>query len=85
MFGKYDLRYIADPKKALGEAEHVDILARKGFKEENAEVAGFLSRMKLPIADLEKAMFKAQETSYDEAVAAYITDHPDQIKAWVGK
>lgn len=85
MFGKYDLRYIADPKKALGEAEHVDVLARKGFKEENAEVAGFLSRMKLPIADLEKAMFTAQETSYDEAVAAYIKDHPDQIKAWVGK
>jgi glycine betaine/proline transport system substrate-binding protein len=85
MFGKYDLRYIADPKKALGEAEHVDVLARKGFKQENAEVAGFLSRMKLPIADLEKAMFTAQETSYDEAVAAYIKDHPDQIKAWVGK
>jgi glycine betaine/proline transport system substrate-binding protein len=85
MFGKYDLRYIADPKKALGEAEHVDVLARKGFRQENAEVAGFLSRMKLPIADLEKAMFTAQETSYDEAVAAYIKDHPDQIKAWVGK
>ncbi len=85
MFGKYELRYIADPKKALGEAEHVDVLARKGFREDNAEVAGFLSRMKLPIADLEKAMFTAQETSYDEAVATYIKDHPDQIKAWIGK
>lgn len=84
MFGKYELRYLDDPKKALGEAEHVDVLARKGFKEENPEVAGFMSRMKLPIADLEAAMFTAQETSYEEAVAKYITDHPDQVKAWVG-
>lgn len=85
MFGKYQLRYIADPKKSLGEAEHVDILARKGFKQDNPEVAGFLSRMKLPIGDLEAAMFQAQETSYDAAVEKYIADHPEQVKAWTGK
>lgn len=84
MFGKYKLRYIADPKKSLGEAEHVDVLARKEFKAENPKVAGFLSRMKLPISDLEAAMFSAQETSYDEAVEKYIKDHPDQVKAWIG-
>lgn len=85
MFGKYDLRYIADPKKSLGDAEHVDILARKGFKQDNPEVGGFLSRMKLPIGDLEAAMFQAQETSYDAAVEKYIADHPEQVKAWTGK
>lgn len=84
MFGKYDIRYIEDPKKSLGEAEHVDVLARKGFKEDNPEVAGFLSRMKLPISDLEAGMFAAQDTSYDEAITKYIADHPDQVKAWVG-
>ncbi|MGV8939437.1 MAG: glycine betaine ABC transporter substrate-binding protein [Allorhizobium sp.] len=85
MFGKYDLRYIADPKKSLGEAETVNILARKGFKEENPEIAGFFSRMKLPVEDLQAGMFEAQETSYDAAIAKYITDHPDQVKVWVGK
>ena len=85
MFGKYDIRYIEDPKKSLGEAEHVDILARKGFKDDNPEAAAFLSRMKLPISDLEAAMFNAQETSYEAAVEQYITDHPDQVKAWLGK
>lgn len=85
MFGKYDVRYIEDPKKSLGEAEHVDILARKGFQEDRPEVAAFLSRMKMPIADLEAGMFNAQETSYEEAVAQYIEDHPDQVDAWVGK
>ena len=85
MFGKYKLRYIEDPKKSLGEAEHVDILARKDFKTDNPEAAEFLARMKVPLADLEAGMFQAQETSYDEAVAKYITDHPDQIKTWLGK
>ncbi|MGO4840539.1 glycine betaine ABC transporter substrate-binding protein, partial [Rhizobiaceae sp. 2RAB30] len=37
MFGKYKLRYIDDPKGALGAAEHVDVLARKGFKEDNPD------------------------------------------------
>ncbi len=84
MFGKYALRYIEDPKGSLGEAEHVDILARKDFATDNPKVAAFLSRMKLPIGDLEAAMFDAQETSYDKAVAKYIKDHPEQIKVWLG-
>lgn len=84
MFGKYELRYLDDPKGALGEAEHVDILARKDFEKDNPKVASFLSRMKLPIADLEAAMFVAQETSYEAAVEKYIKDHPDQIKTWIG-
>ena len=85
MFGKYDIRYIEDTKTSLGEAEHVDVLARKGFKEDNPEVAEFLSRMKLPIDDLQAGMFNAQEGSYEEAVAKYIEDHPDQVKAWLGE
>lgn len=85
MFGKYDIRYIEDPKTSLGEAEHVDVLARKGFKDDNPEVAGFLSRMQLPIDDLQAGMFNAQETSYEEAVAKYIGDHPDQVNAWLGE
>lgn len=85
MFGKYELRYLKDPKSALGEAEHVDVLARKEFKTENPKVAEFMSRMKLPIADLEAAMFDAQETSYEKAVDKYISEHPDQIKSWLGQ
>lgn len=85
MFGKYELRYIDDPKGALGKAEHVDALARKDFEKDNPDVAGFLSRMKLPIGDLEAAMFAAQETTYEQAVTKYIADHPDQIKTWLAR
>jgi glycine betaine/proline transport system substrate-binding protein len=84
MFGKYDLRYIDDPKGSLGEAEHIDILSRKGFSDEHKEVADFLSRMKMPISELEAAMFEAQETSYEDAVDNYVSENPDRIKEWLG-
>ncbi|MBA8880064.1 glycine betaine ABC transporter substrate-binding protein [Phyllobacterium myrsinacearum] len=83
MFGKYNLRYLEDTKGSLGEAEHVDVIGRKGLKEDDPKVAKFLSRINLPINDLEAAMFEAQETSYDAAVDKYITDHPEQVKAWL--
>lgn len=85
MFGKYKMRYIDDPKKAIGGIEHVDILARKDLKTDNPKVAGFLSRMKMQIGDIEAGISDAQETSYDAAIDKYIADHPDQIKAWVGE
>jgi len=85
MFGKYELRYIEDPKGSLGAAEHVDILARKDFSAEQAEVAEFFTRMKLPIDELEAAMFEAQETSYEKAVENYIEKNPERIKEWLGE
>lgn len=85
MFGKYKLRYLEDPKGSLGAAEHVNALARKGFKEDNPKVAALLEKMNIPLPDLEKAMFEAQETSYDKAVDKYIADNPDRIKEWLGE
>ncbi len=84
MFGKYKMRYIDDPKKAIGGSEHVDILSRTDFKTDNPAAAEFLSRMKIPLEDLEAGMSDAQDTSYDAAVAKYIESHPDQIKSWIG-
>ncbi|MFC0243944.1 glycine betaine ABC transporter substrate-binding protein [Falsochrobactrum ovis] len=85
MFGKYKLRYIDDPQEALGGAEHIDAIARKGLKEDNPEVVALLTNMSIPIAELETAMFEAQETSYEQAVEKYIANNPDRIKEWLAK
>jgi glycine betaine/proline transport system substrate-binding protein len=83
MFGKYDLRYLEDPKGVLGKAERVHAYARNGFYQDHIEAASFLSRMQIPVGQLEAAMFKAQETSYEEAVDAYIAENPKRVKYWV--
>jgi glycine betaine/proline transport system substrate-binding protein len=83
MFGKYDLRYIDDPQGVLGSFERVVALARTGFYEEDIEAAGFISRMQIPIDDLQAAMYDAQESSYDEAVTKYIADNGKRIDYWI--
>lgn len=83
MFGAYDLRYLEDPKGTLGSYERIHALARQGFYQDNIEVASFLSRMQIPIEDLQNAMYDAQETSYEEAVTKYIKNNKKRIDYWV--
>ncbi len=83
MFGKYDLRYLEDPKGVLGAFERVHAVARQGFYQDDVKAAGFLSRMQLPIEDLEAAMNDAQESSYEEAVTKYMANNEDRIHYWV--
>jgi glycine betaine/proline transport system substrate-binding protein len=83
MFGKYDLRYLADPEKAMGGSEQVYAIARKGLKEQSPGVTNLLTRMNLPLDELQKAMLDAQETSYDKAVENYIAGHKDRVESWL--
>jgi glycine betaine/proline transport system substrate-binding protein len=82
-FGAYDLRYLDDPKGALGSFERVHAVARKGFYQDQTEAAGFFSRMQIPIDDLQQAMYNAQETSYEEAVGRYIETNEKRVDYWV--
>lgn len=83
MFHTWDLRFLDDPKGALGGAEKIHVMARQGLRDDLPDVAGLLSRMYLPLDELEAAMGKAQETSYDAAVDAYIAAHPKRIHYWL--
>lgn len=82
-FGKYELRYLEDPKGILGAAERVHVIARKGFYQENTDAAMMLSRFSMPLSELEASLAVAQESSYEEAVDAYIKAHPNRVTYWV--
>jgi glycine betaine/proline transport system substrate-binding protein len=84
MFARWKLRYLDDPKHALGGREHVDALVRQGFYQDfPVEVTEFLTRMFIPMDELETLMARASETSYPEAVEHYIETHPRRIDYWV--
>ncbi|MBK5967264.1 MULTISPECIES: glycine betaine ABC transporter substrate-binding protein [Thiorhodovibrio] len=83
MFGAYDLRYLEDPKGVLGSYERVMAMARKGFYQDEIEAASFLSRMQIPLDDLQASMYDAQESSYEEAVDKYIENNIKRIDYWV--
>lgn len=84
MFARWHLRYLADPKQTLGGWEHIDALIRKGFYQAfPVEVTEFLSRMFIPIDQLEAMMADAADTSYESAVTKYIAEHPQRVSYWV--
>ncbi len=83
MFGRWDLRFLEDSQGALGEAQHVNVIVRQGFKEDYPEVAAFLRRMDIPLEELQAAMYAAQQTSYEQAINEYIEEHQDRIGTWL--
>ena len=84
MHAKWDTRYLEDPKGTLGKKERIHALARKGFYQDYpTEVVNFLTRMYIPLDQLQNAMLDASESSYKEAVANYIEDHPKRVNYWV--
>jgi glycine betaine/proline transport system substrate-binding protein len=84
MFSRWQLRYLEDPEKSLGGRERIHALVRRGFYEDfPVEVSEFLSRMYLPLDELETIMEQANDSSYEEAVKAYIESHPKRVDYWV--
>lgn len=83
MFANWKLRYLDDPKGALGGLESVNALVRKGFYQDHPEVYEFLNRMVIPIGDLETMMHEAKQTSYEQAVDNYIKANKTRIDYWV--
>jgi len=82
-FGAYDLRYIDDPKGVLGSWERIHAIAREGLYQDNIEAATMVSRMWIPIEDLQAAMYDARQRSYEKAVTKYINNNEARVKYWV--
>lgn len=83
MFSQYKLRYLEDPKQALGGAESIHALARKGFSAEFPAAAAFIRNLKISLADLEGVMLKARDSNAAKEAAAYIASHGEQVNRWV--
>ena len=84
MFSRWKLRYLEDPQGSLGGRERIHALVRKGFSQDfPIEITEFLTRMYLPLDELEALMDRANDTSYDEAVNEYISNHPQRVDYWI--
>ena len=84
MFARWKLRYLDDPQGALGGRERIHALVRRGFYQDfPIEITEFLTRIYLPLDELEALMDRANNTSYEEAVDEYIKYHPQRVDYWV--
>ena len=84
MFGRYDLKYLADPKGVFGGDETVNTVARKGLQKDMPEVYAILKNYKLSLADEQKVMLSNEEKGVKPAdtASAWVKANPDKVKAW---
>ncbi len=85
MFARYELKYLADPKKSFGEDESVNTLARKGLKEDMPEVYAILKKFKLTIKDEETVMAENEEKGAKpaETAAKWIAQNRATVDGWL--
>jgi glycine betaine/proline transport system substrate-binding protein len=82
-FGRWDLRYIDDPKGTLGSIERADIIAREGFYREFPDVHEMLDRMTIPLADVQAGMDVGERKSYPEAAEQYVKENEELVDFWI--
>ena len=83
MFGAFHLRYLKDPKGTLGGKESIHAVGRKGLAKDDPKLVAFISRISIPLGQLEKLMYAGEKTSYAKAAAKYIDTHKARIDRWV--
>ncbi|RRS00345.1 glycine betaine ABC transporter substrate-binding protein [Glycomyces terrestris] len=77
-YAKYDLKNLEDPEATLGEAETINVLARRGFGEDFADVAAALGTFAMSdeqLASLENTVFSEHEGDVEAGVAAWLQDN----------
>ena len=84
MFARYELKYLADPKKIFGDDESVNTLARKGLKEDMPEVYGILQKFKLSVKEEESVMAENEERGANpsETAARWIAANRTTVDGW---
>ncbi|HCM90507.1 MULTISPECIES: ABC transporter permease/substrate binding protein [Vagococcus] len=83
MFSKYDLKYLEDPKKSMGDAETINTIARKGLKDDQPEAYKILEKFNWETKDIEEVMLKVNNgTSPEEAAKEWIDANPDKVAEW---
>lgn len=85
-FGRFELKFLDDPKKIYGDAETIETYARKGFKEEDPFAATFFANFHLDETQMADLLAKMEEGEDKSAVAKqWLADHKDLVSEWTGK
>ncbi|MBI9109717.1 glycine betaine ABC transporter substrate-binding protein [Maridesulfovibrio ferrireducens] len=86
LFGRWDMKYLKDPKGILGGEETINTIARKGLKEDKPEVYAFLDKFEWKDANqLQMVMAWNQEEGADpyENAKRFIKENKEQVDSWL--
>ncbi len=85
MFGRWELKYLDDPKGVLGDEETINTIVRKGLKDDMPEVYKFLDNFSWKDPNqLQMVMAWNQEpgTSPEDNAKKFLKENPDMMQEW---
>ena len=86
MFTAYDIRYLEDPKGAMGSAEKLSAIARKGLEEDSPEAFEFLDGLTLTEEQLGELELEIKEAGDPEkGTRAWLEENRKVVEAWLPK
>jgi glycine betaine/proline transport system substrate-binding protein len=84
MFAKWKLKFLDDPKKVFGGAEHVDNVINPELDTKAPTVVAFLKKFQWKPGEIDGVMLAAQNGEKPDAAAdAWIKAHPDRVASWL--
>lgn len=84
MFAKWKLRFLDDPKKVFGDAEHVDSVVNPGLETKAKPVVAFLKKFQWNAGEIDSVMLAIQNgTKPDTAADAWIAAHGERVNGWL--
>jgi len=82
-FIQYDLKYLEDPKGAMGEVEDIHTLTRLGLEEDMPDAYQILDAFEWEVEDMETIMYEGQDIPFEEAAANWIEDNQETVNSWL--
>ncbi|MGH4117562.1 glycine betaine ABC transporter substrate-binding protein [Clostridium sp.] len=83
MFSKYDLKYLKDPKKSFGDAEHINTVVRKDLKKDDPNAYKILDQFVWEPSDSESVMLEINAGKDAKKIARqWITDNKEKVSKW---
>ena len=86
MFSKYKLKYLSDPKKAMGDNEAIKTIARKDLKSSDPDTYKVLANFKWDTKDMESVMLDVQSgMDVNKAADKWIKANQKTVDSWFEK
>jgi len=83
-FARWDLKFLKDPRKVYGGAEHVSTVVRKGLKKDMPTVYKFLDNFKWSTAEIEELMLmNRRKAQPHENAKKWVDNNMDLVKKWL--
>ena len=83
-FGRWDLKFLDDPKKVFGEAEDIRTMSRVGLEEDMPEVYEFISKFNWDASEIATVMdMNSEGMDPAESARIWVDNNQDRVSTWI--